>query len=280
VATWEDEGSGGNDLTQGTAGLRPVYKASAGVNGNPSVLFASDAMATGTYAAAETQPNTIVFVVEWVSATDDGYLCDGLDGGRHALWWNTGGDQHQGYAGNVVGLGAEPTADVAVLLTAVFNGSATTLHSDETLLSGSVNIGNEDLTGFTLGNRFSQGQTVSMYVAEVLIYDRVLDSEELADLGAYVQQTYGIDLGYDTGITPADASHAHTADQVTLTQRTTVADASHAHTADQVTLTQKHVIAPADALHAHTADQVTFPSEGGRTDLWDWLWYMERIGAL
>lgn len=40
VATWADSSGNGNDVTQGTGGLRPLYKASvAGLNNKPTVEF-------------------------------------------------------------------------------------------------------------------------------------------------------------------------------------------------------------------------------------------------
>ena len=56
----------------------------------------------------------------------------------------------------------------------------------------------------------------------------------------------------------ADASHAQSADNVALTQHQvlTVADASHAHAADNVALTQHHALAIYDAHHVQTADNV------------------------
>jgi len=53
-----------------------------------------------------------------------------------------------------------------------------------------------------------------------------------------------------------DASHAHAADSLTLTQvhSLSVADALHAHAADSPALTQVHLLVLQDALHAHTAD--------------------------
>jgi hypothetical protein len=60
-----------------------------------------------------------------------------------------------------------------------------------------------------------------------------------------------------TNLTPADAAHAHTADQPALTQvhALTPADAAHGHAADQPALTQVHVLSGDDALHGHTAEQ-------------------------
>lgn len=55
-----------------------------------------------------------------------------------------------------------------------------------------------------------------------------------------------------------DASHAHSVDNVSLTQANTlvVADALHAHTVDNLELTQANVVAIADALQAHLSDNV------------------------
>lgn len=59
-----------------------------------------------------------------------------------------------------------------------------------------------------------------------------------------------------------DATHAHTVDNVTLVASPLVDDAVHAHTADNVELTFADVtLVVADALHAHTADNVTVTHE-------------------
>ncbi len=70
-------------------------------------------------------------------------------------------------------------------------------------------------------------------------------------------------LSSGTDLTVADATHAHAADGLTLTQLhlLAVADAAHAHLADALTLTQTHVLALADALHAHAADAVVLTAD-------------------
>lgn len=66
----------------------------------------------------------------------------------------------------------------------------------------------------------------------------------------------------DAGGTPtlvvADALHAHTVDNVALTQHNAlvVADALHGHTVDAVALTQHNLLAVDEALHGHTVDNV------------------------
>lgn len=59
-------------------------------------------------------------------------------------------------------------------------------------------------------------------------------------------------------LTVQDASHAHAADNLALTQihQLAVADSNHAHAADNVALTQGHVLVVADSSHAHAVDNV------------------------
>ena len=57
----------------------------------------------------------------------------------------------------------------------------------------------------------------------------------------------------------ADSDHAHTADNIDLTQgySLVVADSDHAHTADNIDLTQGYSLVVADSDQAHTADNIT-----------------------
>lgn len=62
-----------------------------------------------------------------------------------------------------------------------------------------------------------------------------------------------------SGSTPLviqDATHAHAADNLALTQHNVLAiqDATHGHSADNLALTQHNILAIQDASHAHTAD--------------------------
>lgn len=65
--------------------------------------------------------------------------------------------------------------------------------------------------------------------------------------------------GPDGTLVVQDASHAHTADNVTLTQvhNLAVQDAAHDHTVDNLTLTQVHILVVADAGHDHSAESPT-----------------------
>jgi hypothetical protein len=69
--------------------------------------------------------------------------------------------------------------------------------------------------------------------------------------------------GGGTSLVITDASHAHSADSLTLTVDATlaIADAAHVHTADTLVLTTDSALAIDDALHAHTADNLVLTSE-------------------
>lgn len=53
-----------------------------------------------------------------------------------------------------------------------------------------------------------------------------------------------------------DATHGHTADNVVLGINLIIEDATHGHTADNLGLTQHHVLAIQDASHGHAADNL------------------------
>lgn len=67
------------------------------------------------------------------------------------------------------------------------------------------------------------------------------------------------DSGTTHSLVIQEATHSHTADNVTLTQvhDLVVGEASHSHTADNVTLSQVHDLSVNEATHSHTADNVT-----------------------
>lgn len=54
----------------------------------------------------------------------------------------------------------------------------------------------------------------------------------------------------------SDATHGHTVDNVILVPNLIVQDSSHGHTADNLVLTQHNVLAIQDTLHGHTAENL------------------------
>lgn len=134
-----------------------------------------------------------------------------------------------------------------------------------------------------------------------MIWNRALSPEEIAAIGANPWQLFrpqersiwvpsaggggavslviadathahtadGLTLTLQSALSVADATHGHAADNLTLTTTgstsLTVADATHAHTADSPTLTVLAVLSVADALHGHSAANVTLGVSGATT---------------
>jgi Domain of unknown function (DUF4082) len=201
VVTWPDEGVGGNELGQATSGLRPVYKVSAGMNGNPSVYFDSDALYVLGSAYSLPMPTTIVVICEIETLDAAGtYLYDGNDSAdRHALHYDTGthATNWNMYAGSVIVTGQLPVEGTPQVIIADWRNSADSfVRSNGVIGSVTAGPGAQPLDGFVLGNRYSGDQGGSMYVSEVLIYDRVLTGAEQVQIHQYVEETYGISLGF------------------------------------------------------------------------------------
>lgn len=174
VATWPDISGNGRDATQATSGKRPTWQ-SAGVNGRPAVRFtlaSSQYMATASWTELA-QPNTVV-VVASISASS--YICDGIaDGYRHAIFAISGMSIFAG--SSVSGSVSMPAA--ASVWTGVYNGASSLLRRNGTTVA-SGNAGTNGLTGLTIGSRFNGAQNSNDYICEVLVYDRLLTSDERA----------------------------------------------------------------------------------------------------
>jgi len=111
----------------------------------------------------------------------------------------------------------------------------------------------------------------------LLIFNKFYSEAQLRDIvqtawQAFAPRSISVPVsagGGGTNLTIQDATHAHSADSLTLTlgyTNLTIADATHGHTADSLALTVDGTLAIQDATHAHTADNLSL-SVTGATDL-------------
>jgi len=56
----------------------------------------------------------------------------------------------------------------------------------------SANVGNEALTGLTIGARFSARSFNDGDIAEIIVYNASLTLEEINDVGGYLSTKYGL----------------------------------------------------------------------------------------
>lgn len=153
------------------------------------------------------------------------------------------------------------------------SGAIGRLYLDGAILSSTqtfTSIGNwydsaQEVTIGRLGGAYEAGRSTPF--ALVAVWDRALSDAEVAEISANPWQLfradpiriYSLPSGGAAELVIASASHAHTADAITLSAALTLAADSvlHSHTADATMLSAALNPAVQDALHGHAADNVT-----------------------
>lgn len=200
LASWADEGSGGNNLVQATGSAQPTAEAT-GFNGLPSVLFdgIDDFMQTAAYAVALSQPNTIVIMGEPTSVPDTGahFVFDGISGGRHSLINDSGlaNDPLVIFAGGsarVSTLSLVGMEGTDVCIVNVFNDPAnsTRLSINDGTPFTAASPGPDSLAGLTIASRFNGVELIGFRFVEILAYARDLTAQDITNLQAYFVDTY------------------------------------------------------------------------------------------
>jgi len=169
VGTWPDQANS-NDLTQGTAGKKPIYKTNI-QNGLPCVQFdgADDYMVTAAWTEI-TQPNTIFTVHDYTMGATD-YIFDSINGlSEQSLYCQTGQMHSRLDAGTAVLVDpymlqtGNPELDVVL-----FNGASSWFRQNG-VQSNNINPGAEGMIGLTLGSYFG----VNTGFAQVDIFEFIL----------------------------------------------------------------------------------------------------------
>lgn len=196
VTTWTDIGPNNYSPTQATSGNRPIYRAT-GLNGKPALEFdgSNDNLAK-TFGTTYAQPNTLFVVMKvpsgGIPASGQFPWVDGsLSTNRHWLGSTSlSAPKTLGiWAGDPFLKGTE-TAEGTYIFRSVYNGASSSLHDSGGLrASGTTSTGG--LSGITLGSRYDNAQYTKSLIAEVIGYNRVLTSGEIADVEGYLLAKYG-----------------------------------------------------------------------------------------
>jgi len=234
VALWADKSGQGNDAAQATADLQPVVKTGV-LSGKPVLRFdgANDRLVSGTtstYRFLHDGSGATFFIVWQVRSTTENDLQWAIDTGGGSssiagmsygaenrgadtdrLWFHVG---NGGLAGNIL------TSEFAQ-----YDG----VHPDQTWLMGSYTfeegMPGDDVwygtNGATVVSQEPQGAALdgpsaralgigatsanafplNGDIAEIIFFDKVLNSNELNYVGAYLEVKYGLDTTYSPGTT-------------------------------------------------------------------------------
>ena len=187
VSSWSDSSGNGNTATQATLSQQPTFNTNV-LNGLPALNFTQSnhtAMSTGL--TFSSQPLTIVLV----------YRTTSTSGNHRAIQssttnWLMGpyGGYHEAFNGNFMSSTAAVASNVWVTMTVTTSGSGTTLYIN----NGSVgsNGGITPIATVSFGYTSNFGEGFDGDVAEICIYNRVLNSTERSDLAIYIAAKYGI----------------------------------------------------------------------------------------
>ncbi len=197
VDLWRDVSGNNRHLDRVSGPGNPIFNTSDPLNGNPTVQFNNDAIIWDASGSGDfgtlSQPNTIIVVGKVESLAGD-YLFDSSSGaGRNALFAGQSSnlDDWQAFAGSVLE-GPPITLDEFQIHQVVFDGTDSRYFLNR-LLAAEGDVGSQSLAGLVLGGRFSVSQLLDGEIAEVLVFDRALGDDELAEARDYLRAKYAID---------------------------------------------------------------------------------------
>lgn len=221
VGCWKDQSGNGYDVSQATAGKKPLLKLGAnGINSRPTILFdGTDDLLTRTAADwLGTDSAGSVFVVTRLSSTfntvsmflssaDEGssgqysmYIYAYINGSSQCVWRinQRNNDLADSLDGNTVLTASSPYLLVYLSSGAAYagrvNGVAQTL-----TVAGGANTGDwfadtASRDNLVLGARVILGSEASFLkgaISEILVYGSYLNEADLAEIEAYLNGKYG-----------------------------------------------------------------------------------------
>lgn len=195
VAQWDDESINGHHLTQDTGSAQPTYRTNR-LNGLPGVAFdGGDGVFTPPSDAFSAVSGATVFVVAQHSSGSLGSAQSAFAGrtsgglNTHSVAGSGSSGNWSLWAGSTLDSGVDVSAS-AHRITAVVDGASSSIDIDGTSQPG--NAGTRSSTRWFIGLSGGFNQNWSGEVFEVIVYTRVLNSTEIADVESYLTTKWGL----------------------------------------------------------------------------------------
>ena len=221
VATWVDKSGSGFNVTNITANQQPTYTTNA-LNGNNVITFdgTNDKLRnTGAVIGGNDYTMFIVFDRS-ISAGRDGVVELGGGGSRNALFVNDSANKLGFYAnGSFYNSTNTYTAGTYEIITMIHDVTSLSLWRNNTQEVSATASTRASTTGIYRGDDSSGGDELNGHMAEVMIYDRDLTTDERRDVENYLASKWGRTL--TTNSTPVLATNTGAtvsqSDPVTIT---------------------------------------------------------------
>jgi hypothetical protein len=187
VTVWEDKSGNNNDATNGLSYRWPALFVNQ-INGHNAVRF--DGSDESLLSINVSQPDTIIFVAHYISG--ERLMDNGGESNRQPLQYLSSdgmGVYLLPAAQYFSGTGSSPST-YNILEYAIGGAASALYHNGEQVATASLVSGN--LVNPYIGGAGDNATFVAADIAEVLIYNKILSTEERVGVEDYLSAKYGI----------------------------------------------------------------------------------------
>lgn len=203
VGTWADSSGNGRDMTQGTAGKKPLYKTGI-LNGKPVMRFASassQTMAAASSVISLASALTLFVVAMQTSVADATLLStvNAVNGDLFRFRTNAGTQQLRWYSIGLydanTGIGANNWGAYTCIVrgtsgaggTVSFRANGTALGTSGSISRAALHEGN-----LHIGSNIDLGSYMNGDIAEILVCNGELTALQYTQVEAYLKQKYAL----------------------------------------------------------------------------------------
>ena len=192
VDQWDDQSVNANNLVQSIVTDRPFYD--TGSDTTPFIQFdgLNDYLRILAYAGGQkTQPMTFAFVARDNTPSGVGWLFDAAVTTDNLGWLTIGGTTWQMFAGGggTLNTGSDMNKNIFM---GVYNTGASNLYINGGAAKASGVVGVDPQDGIILGARTTTGNHSEVDYYDFTVYDKVVPTSELNDLGNYFATKHGL----------------------------------------------------------------------------------------
>ena len=196
VATWRDKSGSGFHVTNTTANQQPTYNAT-GLNGNGVLTFdgTNDKLRNTTAVVPGNDVTMFIVYNRTTAVARDAVFELGAGGSRNAIFINDSGNRVGYYANSTFynSSGTYTTSQYEIV-SAIHDVNAINMWRNGANQVSTTGLTRASTTGIYVGDDSSGGGDLQGNIAEIIVYDRDLTSDERRDVENYLASKWGLTL--------------------------------------------------------------------------------------
>lgn len=191
VSQWDDKSGNGYNLQQGTGTAQPATGTRTINSLNVIDFDGTNHFMTTASEVRLSQPNHVFLAMRTDNITNGKYVFDNYPGAASGGWFQIFGSQYYAYAGSGVLGGTTVTSPIVAHIT--YNVGSSSIRVDGVeIVTG--NIGTQDLSLLTLGERDDGAVPFDGALAEIIVVNGTLAAQQISDTETYLADKWGITL--------------------------------------------------------------------------------------